>query len=131
MIELYNLGLTDLEIQQIIQICPNILDLTDEEISNNIKLLKNIDNNNDQIKHIIISNPFYLDRILEDITNLINKLIEIGITNVKLLFNNNPLLLNKDAYEIDEYIKQEINKGNNIEDIVDKIESNSSIIDII
>lgn len=129
MIELYNFGLTDSEIKQIIQVCPNILDLTNEEILNNIELLKNIGCNERQIKNIILCNPFYLDRSLKDMTNLINKLIEIGITNIKLLIDSNPLLLNKDAYEIDKYVNQELNKGYNIEDIIDRLESEASIRD--
>ena len=129
MIELYNLGLTDSNIKEIIQVCPNIVELTNEEIINNINILKDIGCSNNQIKNIILSNPFYLDRLLEDITSLIVKLVELRITNITLLFSNNPLLLNKDAYEIDKYISSQILAGKKIENIVDEFESNPYIID--
>ena len=129
MLSLYNLGFTDMEIKNILELCPETKTLTDEEILINIEILKRIKCNDRQIKNIISSNPYYLNRGLEDISGLINKLINIGITNVNLLFDSNPYLLNKDAYEIDEYIKIEQDKGKDIEDIKDELESNPYIID--
>ena len=42
----------------------------------------------------------------DDVIDLINKLFEIGVTNINLLFDSNPLLLNKNSYEIDNYIEK-------------------------
>ena len=129
MLGLYNLGFSDIEIKNILEIYPEIKNLTDEEILVNIEILKRIECNEKHIKNIISSNPYYLNRGLEDISGLINKLISIGITNVNLLFDSDPYLLNKDAYEIDEYIKIEQDKVKVLEDIKDEFESNPYIID--
>lgn len=129
MLELYNLGLSDGEIKDMIEICPEILQLSKEEIHNNIDLLKRLECNERYIKNIIISNPFYLNRTIDDITKLINKFIQIGVTNIDMLLDSNPFILNKDAYEIDEYIDIEKNEGKNLEDIVNEFESNPYIID--
>lgn len=129
MIELYNIGLDEFEISEMLNICPNIKELSNEDILNNIKLLEYIGCDKRHIKNILVANPFYLDRTLDDIKNLISKLLEIGITNINLLIDSNPFLLNKDAYEIDEYINTEKSKGKILEDIVDEFETNPYIID--
>lgn len=128
---LFNLGISELEIKNILENYPNIQEIAENEIYNKIEILKNIGCNTRHIKNIIISNPNYLDRSDNDVLNLVKKLIEIGITNINLLLDSYPYFLNKDYYEIDEYVNQELNKGNSIEDIVDKLESDPSIIDII
>jgi len=126
---LFNLGVTEQEIKYILEICPEILELNGEKIINNIEILKIINCNERHIRNIILSNPFYLGCSKDDIIDLINKLLEIGITNINLLFDSNPFLLNKNSYEIDDYIKEEIKKGKNINDIVDELECNPYIID--
>lgn len=112
-----------------IEIFPNIINLSNIELENSIDLLKNINCNDRQIRNILISNPYYLDRSNEDILNLIKKLIQINIKNINLLFDSNPFLLNKDAYEIEEYIYKELNKGKILDEIIDEFESNPYIID--
>lgn len=129
MVELFNLGLNDNDIKNMIALCPEIKELTDSEIISNIEILKSINCNERHIRNILICNPFYLNRTIEDISKLINKLIEIGITHVNLLFDSNPYLLNKDDYEIDEYINKLIKNGKTLEEIVDELDSNPFIID--
>ena len=129
MIELYNLGLSETEIYEMLYTYPELKEISNEEILNNIELLNSIGCNNKQIKNILVSNPFYLNRMIEDISNLINQMIKYGITNINFLFDSNPYLLNKDADEIEEYVIQEQNKGRKIEDIIDEFESNPYIID--
>lgn len=119
----------DHEIKYISEIYPEILELDNQKIINSIEILKKVNCNERHIKNIILSNPFYFDRSSEDIVNLINRLIEIGIININLLFDSNPFLLNKDSYEIDKYLKEEIKKGKKIDDVVDELESNPYIID--
>lgn len=129
MVELFNLGLSDNDIKNMIAVCPEIKELTDNEITNNIEILKSINCNERHIRNILICNPFYLNRTIEDISKLIKKLIEIGITHVNLIFDSNPYLLNKDDYEIDEYINKLTIKGKSLEEIVDDLDSNPFIID--
>ena len=81
------------------------------------------------IKNIIISNPYYLCRMNEDILKLISYLKKIGINNVNLLFDSNPFFLNYDRFEIEEYVNNKLDIGMELEDIIDSIEDNPYIID--
>ncbi len=129
MVELYNLGLSESDIKNIMEMCPEIENLSDEDIAANIKVLKDIDCLDRHIRNILICNPFYLYRSVEDVLSLIKKLLEIGMTNINLLFDSNPFLLNKDSYEIQYYINKQISAGKTMEDIVDEIDSNPYIMD--
>lgn len=126
---LYEFGLTDSDIKDMIEICPTIINLSDDEINRNIEILKQIDCQEEHIINILTSNPFYLDRNSDDIINLINTLKHYNISNINLLFDTNPFLLNKNDYEIDNYIEQEKKLGKSIDDIIDLLESNPYIID--
>ncbi len=84
---------------------------------------------NRHIKNILLSNPYFLCRSCEDILKLIKKLLEINISQINLLLDSNPFLLNKDSYEIDEYIKENMEKGQKIDDIIEDFEENPFIID--
>lgn len=122
--KLYNLGITYENIKDMIDMNPSIIELTNSELENKIQVLKSINCTDKQIKNIIVSNPKYLCRSDDDILNLIKKLLKLKMTNINLLLDSNPYLLNKDAYEIDEFIKQ-----NNISDIVNELEINPFIMD--
>lgn len=127
--ELYNLGINEEKIKDILEVYPNIKELSNIDIYNKIEILKNINCNVRQIKNIIVSNPQYLDRSDEDILNLIKKLVEIQIKNINLLFDSNPSLLNRDAYEINNYLIIEKQKGKSFEKILNEFETNPYIID--
>lgn len=129
MIELSNIGITTLELKEIMDMFPNLKFLTNEDILNNINFLKNIGCDERQIKNIILSNPSYLYRTIEDLTSLVNKLISLNILNINLLFESNPYFLNKDAFEIDDYIKYRLSIGRKLIDIIDEIIDNPYIID--
>ena len=120
---LFNLGLNENEIKGMVSINSEILDLSIEEIKALVDLLENIGCKDYHIKNIITANPYYLSRSTTDINNLINKLLSLGITRLETTFDSNPWLLNKDAYEIDEYIREEQSKGLSLEDIIDNIDS--------
>lgn len=122
--KLYNLDITNEEIKDMINIYPSIIELTNSELENKIQILKSINCTDKQIKNIIVSNPKYLCRSDDDILNLIKKLLKLKITNINLLFDSNPYFLNIDAYEIDEFIKE-----NSVSDIVSLLETNPFIID--
>lgn len=127
MLELYNIGINELELKTMIETNPEIIELSDEEIQQLIHILKQINCSNKMIKNIIISNPFYLSRIDEDIMKLIRKLTSIGVTNINFLFDMNPDLLSKDAFEIDEFINKNKDKYS-LEELIDQLESNPYII---
>lgn len=128
MLELYNLGITEKDIKYILETNPQIKEISKEEIINLINILKQINCSPDIIKNIIITNPFYLTRIDTDIIELINKLEQLELSNLNYLFDANPYLLNKDAFEIDEFIKEQTKKYYT-KDIFNMFESNPYIMD--
>lgn len=123
---LYKLGIGDADIKTMLGVCPDIKELTNEEIEEKIILLEKLECTEKQIRNIIISNPMYLDRLNEDIIALVNKLISLGMTSLNIVFDSYPYLLNKDVFEIKEYIDK---KEGNLEDIIDELESNPYLID--
>ena len=120
--ELFNLGIMEDELNDMIMICPSIRDLEDEEIISKIKILEYIGCNERDIKNIILTNPHYLDRINSDIIKLINRLKELKFSTLYLLLEANPYILNLDVFEIDEYIDKRIENGELLEDIVEELE---------
>lgn len=126
---LYKLGLSDYDIKNMIELCPDLNDITDQNIITNINILTSIKCSEKHTKNILLSNPFYLTRDDDDILSLIKKLNELNISNINLLLDSNPFLLNKNAYEIDDYIKKELKSGKDLEEIIDEFESNPYIID--
>ncbi len=120
---LFNLGFNENEIKNIITTNNEVMNLSDEEIKSLVEKLVNIGCKDYHIKNIISANPYYLSRSTTDVNNLISKLSSLGITNLETTFDSNPWLLNKDAYEIDEYIIDEQSKGLSIDEIIDNIDS--------
>ncbi len=129
MLELYNLGISEDEIKELIGQCGDIVFMDNDEVIEKIKLLEMIGCSNSQIRNIIICNPCYLIRFKEDLVGLFKKFIEIGIDGLEMLFDSNPFLLNIDAFEIDNYIKKKIYSGTSKEDILDGFWNNPNIID--
>lgn len=125
--ELLKIGISDKTIKQMKELCPDIIELNNNEIIEKIELLKSINCNENQIKNIISSNPYYLDRSNMDIEKLTNKLLELGFENLSILFESNPYILNLDAFEIDKYIKDRENAGEKLENIVEEMDADPSI----
>lgn len=121
---LYDVGINDINIKSMINMCPNLINLSKSEIENKVNILESIGCNKKHIKNIIISNPFYLDKITEDILKLIKRLKELGFDTLNILFDSNPYILNLDIYEIDNYVDSETRQGKSVEQIVDNLSSN-------
>lgn len=102
---------------------PFIEKLDDLEIENNINFLKEVDCSYEQMKNIIIFNPWLFNRSYDELNKLKNKLISIGITNLNITFDTQPLLLNKEIFELDDFINEQIKKGLEINEIADIIDS--------
>lgn len=102
---------------------PFIEKLDDLEIENNINFLKEVDCSYEQMKNIIVFNPWLFNRSYDELNKLKNKLISIGITNLNITFDTQPLLLNKEIFEIDDFINEQIKKGLEINEIADIIDS--------
>ena len=121
---LKSIGISEKTIGQMIEICPNLENLKEEEILEHIEILKSIGCNEIQIRNIISSNALYLDRTKTDIKKLIKKMEELGFDTLDILFDGNPYILNIDDYELDKYIKGREEKGEKKEDIIDELSSN-------
>lgn len=126
---LKKLGISDNTIKQMEEMCPNITELSAEEIEQKIEILKELNCNDTQIRNIISSNAMYLDRINTDIQKLLEKLEELGFDMLNILFDGNPYILNLDAFEIENYIEARKENGEALEDIVDEMSSNPYIFE--
>lgn len=127
--ELFFWNLNDLDIKEMISINKDILNLDNEEIINIISILKYINCSDSEIRNILVTNPNYLSRCYSDVIDLINKFKYLNIDDLNELFNSNPHLLNKDVFEIEDYINNEISNGKKLDDIIDELVSNPFIID--
>lgn len=127
--ELFSWNLNDLDIKEMISINKEILSLDNEEIRNIISILKYINCSDSEIRNILVTNPNYLSRCYSDVIELINKFKSLNIDDLNELFNSNPHLLNKDVFEIEDYINSEISNGKKLDDIIDELVSNPFIID--
>lgn len=123
---LFDLGINEKEIMNIKEF---IREEDKNDLINNIELLKNIGCDTASIKNIIIGNPMFMQRSYSDINKLISYLQELGFTYINLLFDSYPSFLNKDVFEIRDYINDKISNGELLEDIIDEIDSNPNIID--
>lgn len=121
---LKKLGISDKTINQMIEICPNIKELNNEEILSKIEILKSLKCDDMQIRNIISSNVNYLDKSSNDINKLIKKMDKLGFTTLNVLIDGNPYILNLDEFEIENYIKEREKNGELLEDIVDEMTSN-------
>ena len=126
---LKKIGISEKTINQMEEICPNINDLTNEEVLSKIEILKDINCDDIQIRNIISSNAMYLDKSNTDINKLINELRKLGFDNLDLLFDGNPNILNLDDFEVRKYIKDRERNGELLEDIVDDMSSNLFIFE--
>ena len=126
---LFELGIDNNDIKNMLELCPEIVNMSDNEIKEKIDMLGYIGCSMRHIKNIIVCNPNYFDRINDNIFKLIDYLKKIGVSNINLLFDSNPYLLNKDVFEIEEYINNRREMGMSFEEILDEFECNPYIID--
>ena len=122
--ELYNLGISDVTLKCMVEINPEILEMSTKEIKEKQAILKRINCTNREILNIISSNALMLSRTNSGLTNLINYLEEIGFDNLNILFDSNPCILNLEPFEIKKYIDGRLNNGESIDDIIDDLDSN-------
>lgn len=117
------------EIVNIININPGIKDVCNSHIDSLIKVLEDLGLNNNVLKNVIMSNPFYLTRDLDDIVSLINCLNEYGVRNLNIIIDTYPLFLNLYKSDLDDFIEIKMSDGLNQDEIIEIIESEPYIID--
>ena len=123
--ELFNLGISENTIKGMIELNPNINDISENEIKEKIMILEKLNCSENQIRNIISSNALYLDRTNNEIIKLIKYLLEKGFRTLNILFDSNPYILNLEPFEIEDYINERIKKGESLEDIIDDLDSNA------
>lgn len=107
---LYNLDLNENEILDIAEANGEVQDLSEEEMIKYIYVLIDIGCTQKQIHTIITSNPAYFSRDVEDVGTFLRKLKSYDV-DVSLALEANPWLLNKDSFELDEFINEKRSLG--------------------
>ena len=122
--ELYNIGISEVTIKSMLEINPELVDISSDEIIEKENILRNIKCNDTQVRNIISSNPMFLTRTNSDIIKLLEYLTKLGFNTLNILFDSNPYILNFESYEIENYIKRRNSSGDDIQDIIDDLDSN-------
>lgn len=107
---LYNLDLNENEILDIVEANGEVQDLSEEEMIKYIYVLIDIGCTQKQIHTIITSNPAYFSRDIEDVGTFLRKLKSYDV-DVSLALEANPWLLNKDSFELDDFINEKRSLG--------------------
>ena len=102
----------------------NIINLPDEHISSMINLLEKNKCNKENIKNILICNPFFITKNLVDSKTLIKALKDFGFSNLNLLFDSNPYILNLNSTKLKKLLDELINKNLTKKEIIDYINYN-------
>lgn len=107
---LYNLDLNENEILDIADANGEVQDLSEEEMIKYIYVLIDIGCTQKQIHTIITSNPAYFSRDIDDVGTFLRKLKSYDV-DVSLALEANPWLLNKDSFELDDFINEKRSLG--------------------
>ena len=122
--ELYNIGISKITLKNMLEINPELKELSNNEILEKKIILRKIGCNDDQLLNIISSNSIFLSKTNGEIIKLIEYLKKLGFNHFNVLFDANPYILNLEPFEIDNYIKNRINNGELFEEIIDDLDSN-------
>jgi len=122
--ELFNLGISEKTMDNMLDINPYLKQISKDEILNKIQLLKSINCSDREIFNVISSNPIYLNQTNDKLVTLFNYLLSLGFSTLDVLFDANPYILNLDIFEIEKYINTRLNSGELLEDIIDDLDSN-------
>ena len=122
--ELYRIGISENTIKNMLELVPTISEMSEKEIKEKELILKKINCDENQIIDIISSNPMCLDKTNDIILRLISKLKSYGFSMLNILFDSNPYILNLEVFEIENYINNRLDSGEELEDIIDDLDSN-------
>jgi len=95
--------------------------INDQSLQNLITILEKINCTKQQIKNILIANPFYLNMEKEKVLDLLSVLKEMQFSNLNLLFDSNPFLINLTKEEFTNLVKKKSSEGLTLEEIKDYI----------
>ena len=120
---LYNLDISEKEIMEMIRNNKELLFLDAEKIKEVIYFLVKCGCTQKNIRNIIVANPYCFGRDVSDMEEVVGKIKGLGINDIDMFLENNPWLLSKDGFEIDEFITEKQNEGIEKEDILDMLET--------
>ena len=118
------------EIDEILEMNPNIQYQKKEDLRRIIKLLADQKCSNRILRNILQTNPMVLTRSPEDVEELIIKLKEYNILHLDKLFDEYPFILIKDAYEIDGYFINKRSENMSLEEARELLEKEPFQIDV-
>lgn len=101
---LYNLDLNENEILDIVDANGEVKDLSEEDIIKYIYILIDVGCTQKQIHNIVTSNPFYFSRDINDVGKFLRRLNSLNVSDLADVLDSNPWLLNKDSFELDEFL---------------------------
>ena len=107
------------EIKNMMENNEEIQNIPDQNIYQLIDILGSVGCLSNHIKNIFISNPYSLSRNPKDIKKLIEILKEYKLTNLDILFDSNPYILNIGEHEIKKEYKQKEKEELNEDEIKD------------
>ena len=122
--ELYRIGISENTIKNMLELVPTISEMSEKEIKEKELILKKINCDENQIIDIISSKPMCLDKTNDIVLRLISKLKSYGFSMLNILFDSNPYILNLEVFEIENYINNRLDSGEELEDIIDDLDSN-------
>ena len=117
------------EINKLLEMNPKLKYLKKENTRFMIKFLSDLNCNNRVIRSIIIRNSMFLLRPCSEVDELICIFKEYGVDNLDMAFYLYPELLNKSAYEIDNFYCKKRAEGYSNEDINNILEVEPFLID--
>ena len=123
--KLIEMGIEEKELQNIY----NFIDENNQEDFLKIVCLLEEICDNQEIENIIIGNPLLFSKSYNNILELVTYMHELGFNNLNLLFDSYPAFLNKEKWEIENYIKKRL-ENRELTDIIDELESNPLLIEM-
>ena len=117
------------EIEKILEKCEDVKFAKKDEIRSIIKQLLDVGCDNNLIRYLIMTNPNIVTNSSNKIKEIIDVLTEYGIEDLELVFYLYPYILNKDAYEIDNFYIKKHQEGYSNEDIKNILEVEPYLID--
>ena len=123
---LLELGINEKDINNILEMNKDLVDY--EEYGKNVEVLRMIGCEDKEIRNIIISNPNFIIRSNSDVVKLIKAFNNYGFTDLDVLFDSNPYLLNLDDFELRDFFKEKESEGLSKDDIIDLVETEFGVI---
>lgn len=108
---LIKFGFSIEEIKNMMDTNLDIDNIDDEILKSLIDILKENACSEDEVRNILISNPFYLSRNYDTVVRLIDAMKDYGLVSLNTIFDTNPFILNLEDNDFLELIRNKKNEG--------------------